>query len=80
VFSSVINHCICDPKPLLHDEQCANGGIASQPQLHFQQTLPLLCPEPYKHPKTTKSNPNTPWMKQNYYLKKTLIIIFSYLP
>jgi hypothetical protein len=26
----------------------------------------LLSPQPYKHPKTTKLNPNTPWMKQNY--------------
>jgi hypothetical protein len=38
------------------------------------------APNPTKHPKTTKLNLNTPWMKQNYYKKKTLIIIFSYLP
>jgi hypothetical protein len=51
---------------LLHDEECINGGVASQPELHLQQTLPLLCPGPYKHQKTTKLNPNTPWMNQNY--------------
>jgi hypothetical protein len=50
---------------LLHDEQCIDGGVASQPELHLQQTLPLLCPEPYKHQKTTKLNPNTLWMKKN---------------
>jgi hypothetical protein len=54
---------------LLHDERCKIGSVASQPKLHLQQTLPLLSPQPYKHPKTTKLNPNTPWMKQNY--KKT---------
>jgi hypothetical protein len=50
---------------LLHDEQCTDGGVASQPELHLQQTLPLLCLEPYKHQKTTKLNPNTLWMKNN---------------
>jgi len=25
----------------------------------LQQTLPLLCPKPYKHPKITKLNLNT---------------------
>jgi hypothetical protein len=49
-------------------------------ELHLQQNLLLLCFEPYKRPKTTKLNPNTHWMKQNYYKKKTLIIIVSYLP
>jgi len=44
---------------LLHDEQCTNGNVASQLELHLQQTLLLLCPEPYKHPKTTKLNFNT---------------------
>jgi len=57
-------------QPLLYDEQCIGGDVASQPELHLQQTLLLLCPKPYKHPKTTKLNPNTPWMKQNYILKK----------
>jgi hypothetical protein len=51
---------------LLHDEQCTTGGAIFEPELHLQQTLPLLCPKPYKHPKTTKLNPKTPWMKQNY--------------
>jgi hypothetical protein len=27
--------------------------------LHLQQTFPLLCLEPYKHPKTTNLNLNT---------------------
>ncbi len=43
----------------MHDEQCTNGNIVFQPKLHLQQTLPLLCPKPYKHPKTTKLNLNT---------------------
>jgi hypothetical protein len=43
----------------MHDEQCTNGNIVFQPKLHLQQTLPLLCPKPYKHPKTTKLNFNT---------------------
>jgi hypothetical protein len=44
---------------LLHDKQCINGSVASQHELHLQQTLLLLCPEPYKHSKTTKLNHNT---------------------
>jgi len=52
---------------LLHDEQCIDGDITFQPELHLQQTLFLLCFEPFKHPKTTKLNPNTPWVKQNYF-------------
>jgi len=66
-------------QPLLHDEKCKTGGIASQPELHLQQTLLVFGPEPYKHPKTTKLNPNTPWMKYNKKTKKLLIIV-SYLP
>jgi hypothetical protein len=41
-------------QPLLHDEQCKNGGIAYQPELHLQQTGPFFGPKPYKHPKITK--------------------------
>jgi len=48
---------------LLHDEQSKNGGIASQPELHFPQTGPLFGLEPCKHPKITKLNRNTLWMK-----------------
>jgi hypothetical protein len=44
----------------------------------LQQTLPVFGPEPYKHPKTTKLNPNTPWMKCN---KKIINIAFyCFLP
>jgi hypothetical protein len=53
-------------QPLLYDKQFTNGNVASQLELHLQQTVLLLCLEPYKHPKTTKLNPNTPWMKQNF--------------
>jgi hypothetical protein len=49
----------------MHDEQCTNGNIVFQPKLHLQQTLPLLCPKPYKHPKTTKLNFNTTQKKNN---------------
>jgi hypothetical protein len=52
-------------QPLLHDEQCKDGGVASQPELQLQQTGPLFGPEPYKHPKITKLNHNTPWIKYN---------------
>jgi len=52
-------------QPLLHDKQCKNDGIASQPEQHLQQTLPLFGPEPYKHAKITKLNLNTPRMKYN---------------
>jgi hypothetical protein len=45
---------------LLHDEQYKNGNVASQLELHLQQTLLIFGLEPYKHPKTTKLNPNTP--------------------
>ncbi len=41
-------------QPLLHDEQCTNGDITFQHELHLQQILRLLCIEPYKRPKTTK--------------------------
>jgi len=44
---------------LLHDEQCIDGSVASQFELHLQQTFPLLCFEPYKHQKTTKYKFNT---------------------
>jgi hypothetical protein len=54
---------------LLHDKECTNGSITSQLELYLQQTLPLLCLEPYKHPKTTKLNLNTPWMKQLFFKK-----------
>ncbi len=65
-------------QPLLHDEQCKNGGVASQVELHLQQTGPLFGPEPYKHPKITKLNRNTPWMKYN---KRTInIAYYSFLP
>jgi hypothetical protein len=53
-------------QPLLHDEQCIDDGVVSQPELHLQQTLPMLCLKPYKHPKTTKLSFNTPWMKKKY--------------
>jgi hypothetical protein len=66
-------------QPLLHDEQCKNGDVESQPELHLQQIGLLFSPESYKHPKITKLNYNTPWMKYNF-KKKTLFIIVSYLP
>ncbi len=49
----------------MHDKQCTNGNIVFQPKLHLQQTIPLLCPTPYKHPKTTKLNLNTTKEKDN---------------
>jgi hypothetical protein len=49
----------------MHDEQCTNDNIVFQPKLHLQQTLPLLCSKPYKHPKTTKLNLNTTKEKDN---------------
>ncbi len=49
----------------MHDEQCTNGNIVFQPKLHLQQTLPLLCPKSYKHPKSTKLNLNTTKEKDN---------------
>jgi hypothetical protein len=49
----------------MHDKQCTNGNIVFQPKLHLQQTLALLCPKPYKHPKTTKLNLNTTKEKDN---------------
>ncbi len=63
---------------MLHDEQCIDGNVASQLEPHLQQTLPLLCFKPYIHAETTKLNPNTPWMKQNY--KKTINIDYYLLP
>jgi hypothetical protein len=36
-----------------------DGNITPQPKLHLQQTRLFLCPELYKHPKTTKLNFNT---------------------
>ncbi len=59
-------------QPLLHDEQCINADVAFPLELQLPQTLLVFGPEPYKHPKTTKLNPNTPWMKCN---KKTTINI-----
>jgi hypothetical protein len=63
-------------QPLLHDEQCKNGSVASQLELQLQQTLLVFGPEPYKHPKTTKFN--TPWVKCN---KKIInIAYYCFLP
>jgi phosphoribosylaminoimidazole carboxylase (NCAIR synthetase) len=44
---------------LLHEKHCIDGSVASQLELHLKQIRILLCPEPYKHPKTTKLNLNT---------------------
>ncbi len=44
-----------------------------------QEALLLLCPKPYKHPKTTKLNFNTPWMNQ-IYKKTTNIDYYFFLP
>jgi hypothetical protein len=41
----------------LHDEECKNGDVASQPKLHLQQTRPFFGPEPYKHPKNHQIKP-----------------------
>jgi hypothetical protein len=57
MFSLVRSCYICNL--LLHDEQCIDGSVASQLELYLQQTLPLLCLEPYKHSKATKLNLNT---------------------
>ncbi len=65
-------------QPLLHDEQCKIGGVAFQLELYLQQIFPVFSPEPFKHPKITKLNPNTPWMKCN---KKTInIVYYCFLP
>jgi hypothetical protein len=63
-------------QPLLHDEQCKNGGVAFQPELNLQQTLHVFGPEPYKHPKTTKFNLNKPWMKCNKKNNKHCLLLF----
>jgi hypothetical protein len=49
--------------------------------LHFNMNciLPLLWPKPYKHPKPTKLNPNTPWLK-HFFLKKHWLLFIFYLP
>jgi hypothetical protein len=83
VFSSVRNYCISSLCCMTSNVE--NGDVASQLELHLLQTLPLLSFQPYKHSKTTKLNPNTLWMKQNYiyiyiYIYITLNIIVSYLP
>jgi hypothetical protein len=50
---------------LLHDKQCTDGNVAFEPKLHLQQTIPLLCFEPYKHLKTIKLNP---WAREDVFL------------
>jgi hypothetical protein len=49
----------------MYNEQCIADNFALQLELHLQQTLPLLCLEPYKHPKITKLNLNTTKEKGN---------------
>jgi hypothetical protein len=77
-------------QPLLRDKQCTNDNIASQPELYLQQNFPLLCPKPYKHPKTTKLNLNTTKEKGNdnklplpfsleHHHKKTMAHCFRFL-
>ncbi len=62
---SLLSSCVCNPCNMTSSVHMAIN-VTFQLELHLQQTLPLLCLEPYKHPKTTKLNPNTPSMKQNY--------------
>jgi hypothetical protein len=77
VFSSVINCCICS--------LCCMINSVQMVALHFNlnyicnKLFLLLCLEFYKHQKTTKLNPNTPWMKKIY--KKTINInYYFFLP
>jgi len=63
-------------QPLLHDEQCKNGGVASQHELHLPQIGPLFDPKPYKHTKINKLNRNTPWMKYNKNNNKHCLLLF----
>ncbi len=51
-------------------QRCISTWIA------IAQIFHLLFPKPNKHPKTTKLNPNTFWMKQSY--KKTINIDYYY--
>jgi len=57
-------------------EQCIDGNVASQPKLHLQQTLLLLCPKPYKHPKTIKLNLNTTIEEDNDVLPHCPLFLF----
>jgi len=77
-------------QPLLRDKQCTNDNIAFQPELHLQQKFLLLCPKPYKHPKTTKLNLNNTKQKGNgnklplpfsleHHHKKTMAHCFRFL-
>jgi hypothetical protein len=77
VFSSVSNCCICCP--------CCMTNNVEMAALHFN--LNYICNKfflccllnPINIKKTTKLNPNTPWMKQNY--KKTIKInYYCFLP
>jgi hypothetical protein len=52
-----------------------DANVASQPKLHLQQSFPLFYLQSNKHPKTTKLNLDTPWMK-----KKTNIDYYCFLP
>ncbi len=80
VVFNLLSSCICSPCSMTSNVHMVIN-VAFQLELHLQQSLPLLCLEPYKHPKTTKLNPNTLSMKQNYKKKQqTLIIIIFYFP
>jgi hypothetical protein len=74
---SLLNSCICNPCNMTSNVHMAIN-VTFQLEPHLQQTFPLLCLEPYKHPKTTKLNPNTPSMKQ-YYKKITNIDYYFFL-
>jgi hypothetical protein len=54
-------------------------NAAFQLELHLQQTLPLLCPEPYKHLKTTKLNPRHTF-EETKLLKKKNNDYYVFLP
>jgi len=70
----------------MHDEQCTNGNIVFQPKLDLQQTLPLLCLKPYKHPKETLTPPKKKTMARYcaiiFFLDKekkvTMLCFFSF--
>jgi hypothetical protein len=61
------------------NDQKVISHVCAQAYCKFlQQIFPLLFLEPYNHPKTTKLNPNTPWMKK--IIKKKNIDYCCFLP
>jgi hypothetical protein len=76
MFNLVNNYCIYSPYCMTSNAQMV--ALRFNMNYIYNKLFFLFCPEPYKHPKITKLNLNTFWMKQNY-IKTTNTYYYFFL-